>query len=172
MTEQSGRILVANAAGTLVIRLEGDIRYSVSTSFRDFLNASFTDPAIGDILIDLTGALNIDSTNLGLLAKVADYSRRHRHHPSVIVSDNKDINELLANVGFDRVFTLVPAFELPPTRLEELRPEPANRDQLAVLLLETHQALMGLNDENKAMFSDLVDALRESVGRGAKAAPH
>lgn len=163
MTDQAARILVANVEGTVVIRLEGDVRYSVGTSFRDYLYAAFDDPGVGDIIIDLTGTTSIDSTNLGLLAKVADYSRRHRHHPSVIVSDNRDVNDVLINVGFDRVFAILPAFDLPVARVSELQPESADREELTALLLETHQALMGLNDKNRAMFRDVVDALEASV---------
>lgn len=159
MNQQDPNILVANAAGTVIIRLLGDIRYTISTAFRDYLEALTHDREVRAIIFDLTETTNIDSTNLGLLAKVANYSRQHLHRKSVIVSENNDINEVLRSVGFDRVFQVVPHFDMPSAQLEQLQPESVSREQLSKVLLEAHKALMGLNEKNRVMFRDVVKAL-------------
>ena len=155
-------IQFATLGGTTIIRLFGDIRYTISAAFSDFLEGLFQDEAITDIIVDLTGATAIDSTNLGLLAKIAIHSRQHLHHPSIIVSDNHDINEVLRSVSFDQVFELVSAYELPEAEPQALQPETADRERLAKVLLEAHKTLMGLSEENQAKFRDVVNVLEAS----------
>ena len=162
MTEQTARILSAREGGTVIIRLLGDVRYTISPTFKDFLETLFHDSQVTNIVLDLSGTSNIDSTNLGLLAKVANHSRQHLHHKSLIVSDNSDVNQVLHSVGFDRVFILTNHFDMPATELEELEPEEASREQLAGVLLDAHRTLMGMNENNRVMFADVVKSLEAS----------
>jgi len=162
MTEQTARILSAREGGTVIIRLLGDVRYTISPTFKDYLETLFHDPQVTNIVLDLSGTSNIDSTNLGLLAKVANHSRQHLHHKSLIVSDNSDVNQVLHSVGFDRVFMLTNHFDMPATDLEELEPEAASREQLAGVLLDAHRTLMGMNETNRVMFADVVKSLEAS----------
>lgn len=155
-------IQVAITNGTTVIRLFGDIRYTISAAFSDFLQGLFQEPEVTDIIVDLTRATAIDSTNLGLLAKIAIHCRQHLHHPAIIVSDNHDINEVLRGVSFDQVFKLVSAYELPDTELQALQAETADRERLARVLLDAHKTLMGLSKENQAKFQDVVNVLEAS----------
>jgi len=162
MSDPTARILSARAGNTVIIRLLGDVRYTISATFKEFLDTLFHDHQVSNIILDLSGVDNIDSTNLGLLAKVANHSRQHLHHKSVIVSNNHDINEVLHSVGFDRVFLVTPAFDIPEGQLQELQPEPASREELAGILLDAHRTLMGVNDENRVKFQDVVSALEAS----------
>ncbi len=161
----TAHILYARSGHTVIIRLVGDIRYTVSASFKGFLDELFHDPAVQDIAIDLTATTNIDSTNLGLLAKIANHSRQHLHHKSMIASNNRDVNEVLHSVGFDRVFMMAENLDLPAEQLQEIHPEPAGRDELAGVLLDAHKTLMGMNEHNQDMFRDVVSAL-EGSSRG------
>lgn len=155
-------IQVATTHGTAIIRLFGDIRYTISAAFSDFLEGLFQDETLTDIIIDLTQASAIDSTNLGLLAKIAIHSRQHLHHPAIIVSDNHDINEVLRSVSFDQVFKLVSSYELPDTELQALQSDVADRERLAKVLLDAHKTLMGISKENQAKFRDVVSVLEAS----------
>jgi anti-anti-sigma factor len=162
MTEQTARILAAREGSTVIIRLLGDVRYTISSTFKDYLETLFHDRQVTNIIIDLSETSNIDSTNLGLLAKVANHSRQHLHHKSLIVSDNHDVNEVLHSVGFDRVFLVTPQFDMPAAQLEELQPESASREELASVLLDAHRTLMGMNEKNRVMFADVVQSLEAS----------
>lgn len=162
MTEQTAKILSARENGVVIIRLLGDVRYTISATFKAFLETLFHDPKVTNIIVDLSGTSNIDSTNLGLLAKVATHSHKHLHHKSLLVSDNSDVNQVLHSVGFDRVFVLTDHYDMPATELAELAPEEASREQLADVLLDAHRTLAGMNDNNKAMFADVVRSLEAS----------
>ena len=43
MSDQSARILVARSGGTVIIRLLGDVRYTISHTFQSFLETLFAD---------------------------------------------------------------------------------------------------------------------------------
>ena len=167
MSDQTARILAARAGGTVIIRLLGDVRYTISATFKEFLETLFHDPQVTNIVLDLSDTDNIDSTNLGLLAQVANHSRQHLHHKSVIVSNNHDVNEVLHSVGFDRVFLLTPELDIPTAQLRELQQEPASREELAGILLDAHRALMGISEDNRIKFRDVVSALEASQSSSA-----
>jgi anti-anti-sigma regulatory factor len=60
-------------------------------------------------MFDLTEAELLDSTNLGLLARIAERVHRSGGARCVIVSTREDINCVLQSMAFDEVFELVTA---------------------------------------------------------------
>ena len=67
----SGRILVGDHAGVYVIRFEGDVRVTLCGSFDHYLDVMLQDPGFVSVLVDLSDAIAIDSTSLGVLAKLS-----------------------------------------------------------------------------------------------------
>mgnify|MGYP002019061313 FL=1 len=114
------------------------------------------------IVIDLTETECIDSTSLGLLAKLSILSRQKVGFLPTLVSNHEDMNRLLQSMGFDQVFNIVS--ESTPT-CEELQDLPAqmlSEDKVKHKVLEAHRILMDLNDSNREAFRDLVSALEKS----------
>jgi anti-anti-sigma factor len=107
----AGNVLYANHDGLVVFKFVGEIRYTMGDSYRvsasldAFLDDLFESKDFENILIDLTETDSIDSTNLGLLAKIAQFTERHYGRKPTIISTNEDINAILDSVGFDQVFT-------------------------------------------------------------------
>ena len=87
-----------------IIKLGGRLIYSISSGFEKFLNKLFEEKKKKDILIDLSTVEAIDSTNLGLLAKIAIYSIENFSKKISIISTNDDVNIQLRNMGFDDYF--------------------------------------------------------------------
>jgi len=63
-----------------VIKLNGDVRYTMGCALGDFLNRLFAQTDYDGIIVDLTDAHSIDSTSLGLLARIANFSHQHFAH--------------------------------------------------------------------------------------------
>ena len=63
---QEGKILAASHDGAYVIRLEGDVRLTLSTTIDEYIQRMFQDPAFASVWVDLCEAEGIDSTTLGL----------------------------------------------------------------------------------------------------------
>ncbi len=61
---KEGRILCAKEGSTYVLKYIGDIRYTICAPLSDFVTKLCSSDDFDDILIDLTEAESIDSTNL------------------------------------------------------------------------------------------------------------
>ena len=156
---QAGKILVADHGGAFVIKLVGDVRLTLCTTIDDFVESMFAAPDFIGVLIDLTEAEGIDSTTLGLLAKLAVQARQRFHLMPVILSTKPDITRLLRSMGFSRVFDIREEFLINDQKLGELPVAGNSEDGVREKVIEAHRVLMGLNQNNHAKFSELVSTL-------------
>jgi len=155
----SGRILYAVHNGTYVIKFVGDVRVPLCASLEGFLERMFGDAELNAVLIDLSDTVAIDSTALGLIAKIAVFLRERLDKKPVILSTNPDVNRILGSMGFDRVFLMLDRAPVTPADMEELVLSEPSQQELTRHVIEAHRVLMDMNDKNKATFCDLVQAL-------------
>jgi len=164
-----GSILHANQEGVEVLRFVGDIRYLLAPGLEDFLETVFTDPGLKGFVIDLRETLIIDSTNLGILARIAKRMQLRSAERVCIVSVREDINEVLDSLGFDEVFDIVESSKIGTNGSEELAPAAAGTAAMARTLLDAHRTLLNLNESNQALFQEVVSTLeRNSAGVAKK----
>lgn len=161
----SGRILYAVHNGTYVIKFVGDVRVPLCASLEGFLERMFGDTELNSVLIDLSDTVAIDSTALGLIAKIAVFLRERVGKKPVILSTNPDVNRILGSMGFDRVFLMLDRAPATTDEMEELVLSEPSQQELTRHVIEAHRVLMGMNEKNKATFRDLVEAL-ESERQG------
>ena len=162
-----GQISVADNDGVYVIKLEGDVRLTLSISFDEFIENMFAKKQFFSVLFDLTGAKAIDSTTLGLMAKISIGMQQREWDQPIVVTDNPSMLKLLSSMGFDDIFQIVSPSEVDvvldkPYALEE------RTDELGVTkrVLEAHRTLMQLNESNSETFKELVEGLEgEEQGR-------
>lgn len=92
----TGRIQFAEQDGTFVLKFVGEVRLTLCSALDATIERIFTALNFSAIVIDLTETRSIDSTTLGLLAKLSILSaegrpaahRRHhprRHYPALAV---------------------------------------------------------------------------------------
>jgi anti-anti-sigma factor len=157
----TGTIFYARHERTYVLKLVGELRYTLSESFNAFLDRLFKRQDFDNILIDLTEAQSIDSTMLGLLAKIASFMRARFDSRAVLVCDNPDINQLLDSLGFYGIFTICEQGPGETAPLQRLTADATSADAMAATILEAHSILSEVNDCNKALFRDVIDALQD-----------
>jgi anti-anti-sigma factor len=119
----------------------------------------FTSMNFSTVVIDLTETRSIDSTTLGLLAKLSILSRQKAGLLPTVVTTHEDITRLLQSMGFDQVFNIVGRPIPRPESLCDLPSQDQCEDVVKAKVLEAHKILMGLNDSNREAFRDLVNAL-------------
>lgn len=156
---QAGKILVAEHQGAFAIKLIGDVRVTLCASFDEFVENMLATDAFASVIIDLSEAEGIDSTTLGLLAKVSILSRDQYQYTPVIISTNASITRLLTSMGFDAVFDIRTETITTDNDLAELQCVDCDQGDVREKVIEAHKILMGLNQENKAKFETLVTAL-------------
>ena len=101
----------------------------------------------------------IDSTFLGLLAKIANYMRRRFDRKVTIFSTNEDINKILDSVGFYSVFNICNADEVQSGDTDLMATRDADRPQMLRTIYEAHLILSELNEKNREMFKNVVEEL-------------
>jgi anti-anti-sigma regulatory factor len=157
-----GKILVADHDGVYVIKMIGDVRLTLCVSFDQYIIMLFAKNDFRTILFDLSEAQGLDSTTLGLIAKIAVKSEAIKNIKPLIISDSPDIQKLLSSMAIDTVCEII---DSPPQNycattgfsgLEECEGEEC---LVKEKVLEAHCVLMGLNESNKETFKDLVKTL-------------
>lgn len=164
-----GRIQVGGHDGVYVLRFEGDVRVTLSGSFDHYLEKMLADGNLVSVLVDLSNAVAIDSTSLGVLAKLSLQLQKQRQRLPTLVCESPDILRVLYNMGFEDVFAIVnEKFESEQNLAELPLSNDMTEDVLRERVIEAHKVLMSMNEQNAQTFKDLVDAL-ESEQRAARA---
>jgi len=156
---QLGKILIAQQSGAFVIKLTGDVRLTFCSALDDFFERMFATPNFASVIIDLCEAENIDSTTLGQLAKLAITAKRLHRFTPVILSTNPNITRILRSMGFDRVFNIREQRPDSEATLAELPVVAGSEGEVRETVLDAHRMLMGMNENNRAQFKELVCAL-------------
>jgi anti-anti-sigma factor len=157
-----GRILAANQDGAYVIRLLGDVRLTLCTTIDEYFCAMYEDPKFVSVWIDLCEAEGIDSTTLGLLAKLAITVKEKFGFVPVIYSSDSGINRLLQSMGFQRLFEMRDSVCEETVTGQEVPAVQGSEQRVKEKIVEAHRVLMNLSDENKARFKDLMTVLEHS----------
>ena len=155
----TGKIQFAEQSGTFILKFVGEVRLTLCSALDATIEKIFTSLNFSAIVIDLTETRSIDSTTLGLLAKLSILSRQKIGLLPTVVTTHDDIPRLLQSMGFDQVFNIVES-PLPCSEcLADLPSQDQSEDVVKAKVLEAHQILMSLNESNREAFHDLVSAL-------------
>jgi anti-anti-sigma factor len=162
MSEGTARY--AQEAGTWILKLAGDVRHPLSPAINALLDRAFADPGLERFLVDLSDTEAIDSTNLGVLARIANQLARRGLPRPTVVAPGPDIRTILSSVCFDRIFHVVSEPGDTAAALEALPGlETGERDRLA-LVLDAHRRLCAIDESNRAVFRDVVELLERELG--------
>lgn len=144
-----------------MLLFQGDVRLTLCTAVDGFLERMFDDTGFRSVVVDLAQTESIDSTSLGLLAKLSIQAGRRFDYRPTLVSPRTDITRILRTTGLDDVFNVVEAPLVHSEQLEELACCAASEAEVRTRVLEAHRILMGMNDTNRAAFQDLVATLEQ-----------
>ncbi len=156
---QSGVIRVADHNGVYVIKMEGDVRLTLCLSFDSFIDEMFSSADFCTVMFDLCTAQAIDSTTLGLMAKISIGARQLGYEKPLVVSSNPSITRLLVSMGFDDIFNIVQECDLDLSESTILAAGSSSEEKVMEKVLEAHRALVALNEENENTFRELIESL-------------
>ncbi len=159
MTE--GRILAADHQGAYALKLVGDVRVNLCSSIDDYLDQMFADPTFESVMVDLCEAEGIDSTTLGLLAKLALRARKQFGLKPVIYSCSAGINRLLQSMAFGKLFDIRQEHVVDDEAITEIPTVSEDPEDVRIKVIEAHRVLMDISEENRERFQDLMVALEQ-----------
>jgi anti-anti-sigma factor len=144
-----------------VLRYAGDIRYPLASSVQHFVRDELDGVAIAELVFDLTATRIIDSTNLGLIARIGQEVQA-RGGEVLIVAPAGPVREVLSSMGFEQVFPLCERLPVLPAgeQISEHQDGPEDR---ARLMLAAHRTLMNLDPANEARFREVAALLEREL---------
>jgi anti-anti-sigma factor len=154
-----GTILFAEIDNVQVLKFVGDVRVTLGPTISNYLDGIGKNGRLKSIVIDLTETTCIDSTSLGLLAKISLRSQEALKALPTIVSTNDDVTRILTSMGFERVFLIVEDIDVCCEQMGELPEAIVSESELRGQVLEAHRVLMQLSKSNEMKFKELVIAL-------------
>lgn len=156
---QNGKIMVAENQDVYVLKFTGDVRLTLCSTIDALLKRIFGQGELKSVVVDLTETEGIDSTALGLLAKIAVNAKSVMEDKPVIISTREDISHILHTMGFEHYFEIQ---EQPVPLCCQMQEAPVMdecAESVRQKVIDAHRILMGLNPKNKAEFEPVVFAL-------------
>ena len=159
---QDGKILAACHDGAYVLRFEGDVRLTLCTTIDEYFQTMFADPEFASVWVDLCAAEGIDSTTLGLLAKLALKVQEDFAFQPVIYCCEAGIVRLLKSMGFQRLFDIREQVCKNLEGVDEIPTRAGSEEAVKTKVIEAHHILMDLSEDNRERFKDLMAVLEHS----------
>lgn len=145
------------------IKCIGAICHPLAPTLNALIEQVITHPDSKHFIIDLTDAKLIDSTCLGILARIAT---RHNHvntDKPIVITGGGNIAKTMLVVRFDLLFKLVEKLNDKPNPLQIAPDVIIEKDAMLNLLLDSHQRLCAIDAETHDIFKDVVQALEMDV---------
>jgi anti-anti-sigma factor len=144
-----------------VLALKGEVRYLVARPLRAFVDEVVVQDGSDTLVIDLHELDLIDSTGLGIIARLGRRMLEKRGRRAIIVGPRPDVAAVLRAAAFDVIFEMVDRFPfeasapLSPIPLDE----PFDTGSGGPVILEAHRDLVALDERNRKTWGTVIDAL-------------
>ena len=156
-----GKILVADSMGDYLLKLSGDVRVTLCGTLNRHIEMIFGSKDVKQVVVDMLDADCLDSTTLGLLAKLGLHCRKNYGINIQVFCENASILRTLECMSFDEIFDIfqdVPDIK-EHSHLHNIRIEKSDIDDVRLQVLEAHKLLIELSPGNSREFTDLIRAL-------------
>lgn len=157
----TGHVEYASLDGTHIFKLVGEVRAQSCISLDKLLSRIEQQDNVIGAIVDLTQSTFIDSTVLGVLAKLGIKLNQIHHIQAVMLSTNPDITTLANSMGLGQVFVILNYCGDPSVCTRELIDENITQKAMLTTVLDAHKTLMKLNQNNQNMFEPLVKKLEK-----------
>ena len=157
----TGHVEYASLNGTHFFKLIGEVRAQSCISLDKLLLKIEQQEHVDGAIVDLTQTTFIDSTVLGVLAKLGLKLKQSHQIQAVMLSTNADITTLANSMGLGQVFVILNYSGDQDVCTKTLADENINHCTMLTTVLDAHKTLMKLNASNQNMFEPLVKQLQQ-----------
>ncbi len=155
----AGKILVSDEEGNYLIKFIGDVRVTLCGSLNRYMETIFGSRDVKNVVVDMLEAEGLDSTTLGLMAKLGLHCRKQYGIDVQVFCQNPSILRTLDCMGFDELFDIIQQVPTISAKLHNITSVNPEVDEIRRQVLEAHKLLVQLNPKNSSEFTDLIRAL-------------
>jgi len=155
----AGKILVSDNEGNYLLKLIGDVRVTLCGSLNRHMETIFGSQDVKKVIVDMLEAEGLDSTTLGLMAKLGMHCRKEYGINVQVFCQNPSILRTLDCMGFEEIFDIIQEVPTIDAELHSIESVSSEVDEIRRQVVEAHKLLMQLNPENSKEFTDLIRAL-------------
>ncbi|TFE70261.1 anti-anti-sigma factor [Methylacidiphilum sp. Yel] len=120
------------------------------------------------LIVDLQECTYMDSTFLGTLAGIHIKFNQIMGELKIVNVSKKNLDSI-ATLGLDKIFKILMQWDNAPfaDHIAPFDRHSLRKEDTPLTMLEAHELLIHLDPRNKTKFQDLVDYLKEEVGKSA-----
>ena len=158
------KVRYGRSADAVVLTLEGRVHYAFGARLRALFDEISEHLAGVKLFVDLRRVEAIDSTGMGLLARLGS-AARERGQGGVIVCPNDDVEICLRSAAFEELFDFSARWPFDDTLVlgeVPLDAGGATEQQLGPVMLDAHRDLAALSEQNRSTFADVIAALESA----------
>ncbi len=156
-----GAIYAARVDDIEYIKFFGTVRYSHCAGFESHIDEIFKKQDFEEIVVDLDQAEILDSTALGLLARVAIELKKNSPMPPVIFVKKGELLNILKRVCFDQVFKIISDDKLDNNgEYEELVSAQQDEKQTLERVIKAHEYLAEVDQKNEKLLKDITRSIK------------
>ncbi|MEJ2545826.1 MAG: STAS domain-containing protein [Calditrichaceae bacterium] len=152
----------------LFLKMLGSIRHTVCSNLDALTRKVIKQDEVDKFVIDLRETTYLDSTSLGIIARMARYAKGKSGQKIVLVSINEDVNQILNSEQFGSIAKIVENWDKLPEKYFKselfLKEKIPDRD----LLIESHQELAKINEDNRKKFTAVIESLEKKYKKKNK----
>jgi len=159
----AGTILVSEKEGVYLLKFSGDVRVTLCGSLNRHMDTIFGSQDVKQVVIDMLEAEAVDSTTLGLIAKLALHCRKEYAINIQLFCQNPSILRTLECMGFEEIIDIFQEVPDIDAELEDIETVSSDIDAVRRQVLEAHKILVQLSPDSSKEFTDLIRALESDL---------
>lgn len=156
-----GAIYAARVDNIEYVKFYGTVRYSHCAGLESHIDSIFASNDFEEIVVDLDQAEILDSTALGLLARIAIELKKNSELQPVIFVKKGELLNILKRVCFDQVFNIISDDKLKnEDQYEELVSGPEDEKKVLQRVIKAHEYLAEVDQKNEALLKDITKVIK------------
>lgn len=155
----AGKILVSDQEGSYLLKFSGDVRVTLCGSLNRHMQTIFGSEDVVRVVIDMLEAEAVDSTTLGLIAKLGIHCQTEYGIKVQLFCQSSNILRTLDCMGFEEIIDIFQDVPETSTELHAIEAVDTEIDEMRQQVLEAHKLLVKLRPDNQEQFIDLIRAL-------------
>ncbi|CAM3087481.1 STAS domain-containing protein [Streptobacillus ratti] len=153
--------LYAKLNNEYIFKICGKATMKNSKIFSDFVDDKISEAE--GISFDMYETTYMDSTFLGLVAKYSIDVKMNKGKNLVILNPSEEAYTFLKQTGIIKFVELITKEDLNINTSSIYGSDFSNNNEKSKYILEMHEILMKLNEENEKVFKPVVDAMKKVI---------